>query len=142
MVDAVELTTKLRDCKIAYYESVSAGFASPADDYLEENLSLDRYLIKNPSTTFFLRVEGMSMIGAGIYPNDILIVDKSLRAKNKDVIVAVLAGEFTLKRFIKNNDRYFLKAENKQYPTMEITGREDFQVWGVVTAVIHNPKEL
>ena len=127
---------------LPYYESVSAGFPSPADDYQEAKLKLDDYLIKNPSSTFFVKVEGLSMQGAGIYPGDLLIVDRSLEAKNKDVIVAVIDGEFTVKRLILSKGKVYLKPENKKYSIMEIDEYAQFMVWGVVTHVIHKPYVL
>jgi DNA polymerase V len=124
------------------YHSVRAGFPSPADDHEEEHLDLNRYLIKNPSATFFLRVEGHSMTGAGIYPDDILIVDRSLEARPNDVIVAVLEGEFTLKRLVKEGREWLLRAEHPDYPPTPLDGYLDFLVWGVVTHVIHRPYPL
>ncbi|WP_353483753.1 translesion error-prone DNA polymerase V autoproteolytic subunit [Haliscomenobacter sp.] len=127
---------------LPYFESVSAGFPSPADDYVEEKLSLDRYLIKNPASTFFLRVSGTSMTGAGIYPNDILIVDRSLEPKNKDVVIALIDGELTVKRFIKANNKFYLKPENPDFKPIEIPQDREFMIWGVITNVIHKPYEL
>lgn len=124
------------------YHSIRAGFPSPADDHEEERLDLNRYLIKNPSATFFLRVEGVSMTGAGIYPDDILIVDRSLEARPNDVIVAVLAGEFTLKRLVKVGRDWFLQAEHPDFARTALDGYSDFMVWGVVTHVIHRPYPL
>lgn len=127
---------------LPYFESVSAGFPSPADDYMEEKLSLDRYLIKNPASTFFLRVSGTSMTGAGIYPNDILIVDRSLEPKNKDVVIALIDGELTVKRFVKANNKFYLKPENPDFKPIEIPQDREFMIWGVITNVIHKPYEL
>lgn len=127
---------------LSFFESVPAGFPSPAEDFVEEKLNLDKYLIKNPATTFFVRVAGTSMTGAGIYPNDILIVDRSLEPKSKDVIIALLEGEFTVKRFIKINGNCYLKPENPEYQTVEIPKSSEFIIWGVVTNVIHKPYEL
>jgi DNA polymerase V len=124
---------------IPFYPSVQAGFPSPADDYMEEKLDLNRFLIKNPSATFYVKVEGVSMVGAGIYPKDILIVDRSLRAKNNDIIIALVEGEFTVKRLSLQGDTVLLVAENAVYKPLDVSGT-DFQVWGVVTYVIHNPK--
>jgi DNA polymerase V len=125
--------------RLPLYSAVRAGFPSPAEDHEEEQLDLNRYLIKNPAATFFLRVEGLSMTGAGIYPDDILIVDRSLEAKPNDVIVAVLEGEFTLKRLIRERRDWFLQAENPDFPRTVLDGYRDFMVWGVVTHVIHRP---
>jgi len=128
--------------ELPFYPAISAGFPSPADDYLHEKLDLNKYLIKNPSSTFFVRVEGVSMTGAGIYDDDILVVDKSLEAQSGDVIVAVLEGEFTVKRFIRKNGKFFLKPEHPSYQEIELNEDADFMVWGVVTNVIHKPYEL
>jgi len=126
--------------QLPYYESVSAGFPSPAEDYLEHHLDLNDYLIKRPESTFFVKVEGYSMTGAGIFPNDILIVDRSIYPKNDDIIIGVIDGDFTVKRLVYNGMKGFLKAENKDYPNIEITPDLDFVVWGVVTNVIHQFK--
>lgn len=125
--------------KYPLFHFIKAGFPSPADDYLESKLSLDELIIKNPPSTFFVRVEGFSMIDSGIYPNDILVVDKSLTAKINDVIVALLDGDFTVKRFIRVNGKYFLKSENKGFQNIPIDEHSNFIVWGVVTYVIHKP---
>lgn len=128
--------------ELPFYTSVAAGFPSPAGDYEEVRLSLDKYLIRNPATTFFLKVEGDSMRNAGIYHDDILIVDRSLTAQAGQVIVAVLNGEFTVKRLLRKEGRFCLKAENERYPLIEPGEYDEFQVWGVVIAVIHDPYEL
>ena len=127
---------------LPYFQSVPAGSPSPADHYVEEKLNLDKYLIKNPAATFFVRVSGDSMTGAGIYPEDILIVDRSLQAKSKDVIVAWLDGDFTLKRLVYEQGRCWLRPENPQFTAIEVIAENDFRVWGVVTHVIHQPYEL
>ena len=128
--------------ELPFCGTVAAGFPSPADDCLEERLSLDKYIIKNPSSTFFLKVEGLSMKGAGIYPDDILVVDRSLEPQPGDVIVAVLEGEFTVKRFVKEGGHYYLKPENTEYTPILLHADLDFMAWGVVTHVIHKPYEL
>lgn len=127
---------------LPFFGAVAAGFPSPADDYIEERLNLDRYLIKNPSATFFVRVAGSSMTGAGIYPDDILIVDRSLEPKSKDVVIALIEGEFTVKRFVKTPNRSYLKPENPSYKPIEISSEHPATIWGVVTNVIHKPYEL
>ncbi|MFK7934663.1 MAG: LexA family protein [Saprospiraceae bacterium] len=128
--------------RLQFYDSVSAGFPSPADDFIEQRLDLNQYLITSPSSTFFVRVEGFSMQNAGIYEGDILIVDRSRNLKNKDVIVAYIDGDFTVKRYIEHQGRHFLKPENPAYAVMEIQKDIPFQVWGVVTHVIHQPYEI
>jgi len=119
-------------------DSISAGFPSPADDYTEENIDLNEHLISNPFSTFFLRVKGDSMINAGIKDKDLIIVDKSLRAKPGNIIIAMIDGEFTIKRLsIKNNELY-LKAENHNYPDFRFKNHIDVQIWGVVIYSIHS----
>lgn len=116
---------------------IPAGFPSPAQDYIEESLDLNEYLIKHPSATYFVRVDGYSMIEAGIFPDDILIVDRALDAISKKVIIAVLNGELTVKRLIIKNGIYYLKPDNPEFDTIEISKEDQFSVWGVVTYVIH-----
>ncbi len=122
---------------LPFFHSVAAGFPSPADDYLEERLSLDEHLIKNPSCTFFVRVQGHSMTMAGIKDGDIIVVDRSLKATLGSVIVAILNGEFTVKRLIKKQNQYYLHPEHPDYPDIPIPKNADFRVWGVVTYTIH-----
>ena len=117
---------------------ISAGFPSPADDYTEENIDLNEHLISNPFSTFFLRVKGDSMLNAGIKDKDLIIVDKSLRAKPGNIVIAMIDGEFTIKRLsIKNNELY-LKAENHNYPDFRFKNHIDIQIWGVVIYSIHS----
>ena len=119
-------------------DSVSAGFPSPADDHMEENIDLNEHLISNPFSTFFLRVKGDSMINAGIKDKDLIIVDKSLIAKPGNIVIAMIDGEFTIKRLsIKNNELY-LKAENHNYPDFRFKNHIDVQIWGVVIYSIHS----
>jgi len=119
-------------------DSISAGFPSPADDYAEENIDLNEHLISNPFSTFFLRVKGNSMLNAGIKDKDLIIVDKSLRAKPGNIVIAMIDGEFTIKRLsIKNNELY-LKAENPNYPDFRFKNHIDIQIWGVVIYSIHS----
>lgn len=116
---------------------VAAGFPSPADDYLEKNLDLNEFLVGNPAATFFVRVNGDSMIDAGIHDRDMLVVDRSLEPEAGDVIIAVLEGEMVVKRLKKAGKRVFLMPENPEYPSLEVREEMDFVVWGVVTFVIH-----
>ena len=119
-------------------DSVSAGFPSPADDYTEENIDLNEYLISNPFSTFFLRVKGDSMINAGIKDKDLIIVDKSLTAKPGNIVIAMIDGEFTIKRLSIKNDELYLKAENNNYPDFRFKNHIDVQIWGVVIYSIHS----
>lgn len=115
---------------------VMAGFPSPADDFLESSLDLNEYLVKNPPSTFLVRVSGESMTGAGIFPGDILVVDRSLTAGANMVIIAVVDGEMTVKRLMRGSDGWFLQADNRRYPPIKISGRSELLVWGVVVAVV------
>ena len=119
-------------------DSISAGFPSPADDYTEENIDLNEHLISNPFSTFFLRVKGESMKNAGIKDKDLIIVDKSLTAKPGDIIIAMIDGEFTIKRLSIKNDELYLKAENNNYPDFRFENHVDVQIWGVVIYSIHS----
>ncbi len=117
--------------------AVNAGFPSPATDYMEGELDLNQFLIRNPDATFFVRVNGDSMINAGIMDNDILIVDRSLQSRNGSIILAVVDGEFTVKRLAVRNGLTLLVPENPIYSSIDVTANETFQVWGVVTSTIH-----
>jgi len=121
-----------------FLESVSAGFPSPADDYLEGKLDLNDFLIPNPPATFLVHVTGDSMIGAGIYSGDLLIVDRSVEPRNRNIVIAVLDGELTVKRLKMEQDEIILVAENKNYEPIKITEQMQFEIWGVVRTVIHS----
>ena len=118
-------------------ETISAGFPSPAEDYIELGIDLNKYLIKNPISTFFLRVSGSSMNNAGIYNNDLLIIDRSINPKPGHIVVALLDGEFTLKRLIKKQDNYYLRADKENYPAINLYEYIDIQIWGIATYSIH-----
>ncbi|MDR0620480.1 MAG: translesion error-prone DNA polymerase V autoproteolytic subunit [Deltaproteobacteria bacterium] len=120
-----------------YLESISAGFPSPADDYVTDFLDLQRLVVKNPAATFFLRVSGDSMSGAGINDGDLLVVDRSKPAGQGSVVIASLDGELTVKRLRKRGANLYLAPENPDYAEIDITEREDTMVWGVVTYVVH-----
>jgi DNA polymerase V len=116
---------------------VSAGYPSPADDYLDGSLDLNQHLIKHPTATFFVRVAGESMQEAGIHSGDVLIVDRALTPTDGSVIIAVVNGELTVKRLSMRHGKLLLVPENQQYPPLPITETTAFEVWGVVTYVIH-----
>ena len=118
-------------------ERVAAGFPSPADDYVEVGIDLNEQLIQHPTSTFFLRVSGESMLGAGIHHGDLLVVDRSLDPRPGRVVVAVLDGEFTLKRLVQHQGRLRLEAANPAYPPLELHRCGDVQIWGVAIHVIH-----
>ena len=118
----------------------AAGF-SPAENYIEEQLDLNKYLIKNKESSFFVRVSGDSMIDVGIFDNDILIVDRSLTPTRQSIILASLDGELVIKKLIKDRlKNYYLKSENINYPNIKINSDTDTIIWGVVTYVIHSLK--
>ena len=116
---------------------VSAGYPFPADDYLDGSLDLNQHLITHPTATFFVRVAGESMREAGIHSGDVLIVDRALTPTDGSVVIAVVNGELTVKRLSKRHGQLLLMPENQQYPPLPITETTAFEVWGVVTYVIH-----
>jgi len=122
-------------------ETISAGFPSPAEDHIELGIDLNRYLIKNPISTFFLRVSGNSMNNAGIYHNDLLIIDRSINPIPGHIVVAILDGEFTLKRLVKKQNNYYLKADKENYPAISLYEYTDIQIWGVAIYSIHELKK-
>lgn len=134
-VYAPDLSTKYK--LPIFLGRLPAGFPSPADDYLEGTLDLNHHLIKHPAATFFVRVTGDSMIGVGIHSGDLLVVDRSLEATDGHVIVAALDGELTVKRLSKQGQTIRLLPANPNYQPIEIQPQQDFEIWGVVTNVIH-----
>lgn len=120
-----------------YETKVQAGYPSPVDDASAEQFDLSAHLIPRPASTYFVRVNGDSMIGAGIYSDDILIVDRSIEAKNGDIIVAIVEDDFTVKRLIIKNKKYELKPENSKFSSIKLADSSDLKVWGVVRYVIH-----
>ena len=120
-----------------FMAKVPAGFPSPAADYEEDKLDLNKHLIKNPAATFFVRVAGDSMLKAGIHDGDLLVVDRSIEPKDKNVVIAVVNGELTVKRIRIRKNKLTLEAENENYQNQEIGEEMEFEVWGVVTNVIH-----
>ncbi len=120
-----------------FLANVQAGFPSPAEDYLDKTLDLNELLISHPAATFFVRVAGDSMQGAGIFSGDTLVVDRSLEPADNRIVVAIVNGEFTVKRLKLREGRISLVPENPAYPILELREGTDFQVWGVVTYVIH-----
>jgi len=116
---------------------VSAGFPSPAEDYIEGKLDLNKYLIKHPAATFFVKVTGNSMIDAGIHDGDILIVDRSIKPSSRKVVIAIVNGELTVKRIRITKGKLLLMPENRDYKPLQVEEEMGFEVWGVVTNVIH-----
>ena len=132
-----EVEQKTRVIRPLFTCGVSAGFPSPADDHIDRKLDLNELLIQNPVATFFVRVAGDSMQDAGINHGDILVVDRSLEATSGKIVIAIVNGELTVKRFVQDHSSCQLVAANPDYPPVEITEDTDFSVWGVVTSVIH-----
>ena len=117
---------------------ISAGFPSPADDYIENNLSISELLIKNQLSTFLMKASGESMIEAGINDGDVLVVDRSLEARSRDIVIAIFEGNLTVKRLIiKVDGSAILKAENPLYKNILISEYTELEIWGVVTSAIH-----
>lgn len=128
---------------IPYYPTpVKSGFPSPAMDYLEERIDLNEIIIKHPLATFIVENQGDSMINAFIPPKAKLVVDRSLTAKTGDIVLAVLNGEFTVKFLKKNDFKCWLVPANSKYRDIEITGEMQMQIWGVVTHVISDTKDV
>ncbi|WP_018615724.1 LexA family protein [Segetibacter koreensis] len=139
MIDEASKTEK----GIPYYNfRVPAGFPSPAMDYLEERIDLNKVFIKHPLSTFLIDCAGTSMIEAFIPPKCKLIIDRSLTAKNGDIVFAVLAGEFTVKYFKKIGDKCWLCPANKAMNDIEITDEMNMQIWGVVTTILITANDL
>lgn len=123
--------------QLLFDAAVPAGFPSPAADYEQSRLDLNKHLVSNPAATFFVKVAGDSMIGAGIHHGDLLVVDRSIEPKDKSVVIAVLDGELTVKRIRIRNRKITLEPENHNYSAREVTPDAAFEVWGVVTSAIH-----
>ncbi len=116
---------------------VKAGFPSPAEDYIEDRLDLNEHLVSHPNATFYVRVSGESMLNAGIQNGDTLVVDRSLDARNDDIVIATVNGEFTVKRLVYRASRPWLIPCNPAFSEIELTEDMDAVIWGVVTSVIH-----
>ncbi|NDD98864.1 DNA polymerase V [bacterium] len=118
---------------------IQAGFPSPTDDEVGDSLNLLELLVPHPNSTFYVRVVGDSMQGAGIFSGDILIVDRSSKPVERSIVVAVVNKEFTVKRLVYENGIPTLVPENSSYPTIRLQGEEELEIWGVVTYVLHKP---
>ena len=122
--------------RIKFLGYVPAGFPSPASDYMEDGIDLNKELIRRPSSTYFFRATGESMIDAHIPPDAILVVDKAVRPRNNSIVLAVVNGEFTVKYFVQQNGECLLLPANPKFKPLRILEGMDFSVWGVVTSVI------
>ncbi len=117
---------------------VAAGFPSPADDFLDQSLDLNEFIIKNPSATFCVKAAGDSMERAGIFEGDVIVIDRSKQPVHNSIILAVVNGEFTLKRLLlSNTGQITLSPENPKYKAIEIIDGTEFEIWGVATTVVH-----
>lgn len=117
-------------------EGVSAGFPSPADDFKEIRISLDKTVVKNAAATFYARVAGQSMIGAGLDDGDLLVIDRSLEPQDGKIAVCFIDGEFTVKRLKVEKDCVWLMPENKRYSPIQVTEDNELLIWGIVTHVL------
>lgn len=124
-----------------YSSPVRAGFPSPADDYIDKYLDLNDYLVPHPAATFFVKAEGGASLPGGIQQGDLLIVDRSLTATHRDIIIASIAGDLSIKRLYKKNGLIKLTTDNITLPPITITGNLDLVIWGVVRHIIHTPKK-
>ena len=115
---------------------ISAGFPSPAEDFLDLSIDLNKELIKNPSSTFYARVKGQSMQDMGIDSGDLVIIDKSIEPKNGKIAICFIDGEFTMKRIKIEKDCCWLVPANKKYQPIKVTADNDFVIWGIVVHVI------
>lgn len=134
-VNLLRIEIKTRN-ELPFFPGVSAGFPSPANDYLDACIDLNKELIKNPCSTFFGRVKGLSMKDAGIDDEDILIVDKSIIPKSGMTAVCFVDGEFTLKKISLGNNSITLLPANTNFKPIVVTEQNDFLIWGIVTYVI------
>ena len=120
-----------------FIDSVSAGFPSPATDYMENKLDLNEYLIKHPAATFIVKAKGLSMMDAGILSGDLLIVDRSITPKSNDIVIASIFGDLTVKKLQKKESSLFLLSANSEYPSIEVKEEMECFIWGIVTYLIH-----
>ena len=136
-------SVNLEDLMIPYMDiSVPAGFPSPANDYLEDRINLNDFLINNPLSTFIVKCTGLSMVNAFIPPKCHLVVDRSVTAVNGDIVLAYVNGGFTVKYLQINDHKCKLIPANKKMKEIEITDQSELIIWGVVTAIISNPKDF
>jgi DNA polymerase V len=125
---------------VRFLGSISAGFPSPADDYKENRLDLNELVAPHPLSTYYMRVAGDSMIGACIHNGDVVSVDRALTATHKKIVVARLGDRFTLKRLWIMQPKMYLRPENPNYQAIEVTGHQDFEIFGVVTYIVHKAR--
>ena len=139
----MEMSQSKPETEILSYDfKVPAGFPSPAMDYMQERIDFNKEFVPHPLSTFIIESSGYSMINAFIPPKARLIVDRSITAKNGDIVLAVINGEFTVKFLKKNNYKCWLVPANSKFKEIEITDEMDMQIWGVVTNIITNVNDV
>ena len=137
IISIIDIRNSKKTTTSLFLDSVSAGFPSPATDYLENKLDLNEYLVKHPAATFIVKASGPSTIEAGIFSGDLLIVDRSVTPKNDNIAIAAVFGDLTVKKLRKKGSSLFLVSANNEYPSIEIKEEMEWFIWGVVTYVIH-----
>jgi len=120
-----------------FFDNISAGFPSPATDYMENKLDLNEHLIKHPAATFIVKASGFSMIDAGIHSGDLLIIDRSITPQNNNIVIASIFGDLTVKKLKKKKNTLFLVSASDHYPSIEVKEEMECFIWGVVTFIIH-----
>tara|TARA_B100000427_G_scaffold301526_1_gene284766 strand:- start:631 stop:1062 length:432 start_codon:yes stop_codon:yes gene_type:complete len=138
VIQRVEVVSKEGNSLPFFASKIQAGFPSPADDFMDNRLNINDYVIKNPLSTYYVKVSGDSMIGAGIFSGDILVVDRSIEVADNRIVVAMIDGDFTVKRLRYHKAKLYLISENSQFVPIEVTDQE-LMIWGVVTFSIHQP---
>jgi repressor LexA len=134
IIDQIDTEENYQPMTLPLFGPISAGFAAPVEEQAEELVTLDDYLVRDRNTTFLLRVRGDSMIDAGIFQGDLVVVQRGKEPRPEDIVVAIIDGEFTLKRLKRQKGKYYLQAENPKYPDMYAL--DELKIAGVVTSVI------
>ena len=137
ILSIIDIGNKKKVATPLFSDSVSAGFPSPATDYLEHKLDLNEYLVKHPTATFIVKASGFSMIKEGIHPDDLLIIDRSIVPQNNNIVIASIFGDLTVKKLKKKENAFFLLSANDSYPNIEVKEEMECFIWGVVTFIIH-----
>ena len=135
--DLFSIIKKMQINTPVFLDKVSAGFPSPATDYMENKLDLNEYLIRHPAATFIVKASGSSMVNADIYSGDLLVVDRSITPKNNNIVIASIFGDLTVKKLKKKEKSFFLVSPNEEYPSIEVKEEMECFIWGVVTYIIH-----
>jgi DNA polymerase V len=139
MIDDVMTYIENKGYRLPLFGSkVQAGFPSPANDHMETAFDLNQHLVRSPASTFFVRVAGDSMLKAGIHPNDILVVDRSISPSHGKIVIAAVDGDLTVKRLLTQNGKTILFPENDDFPPIELIPENNVVIWGVVTNVVHS----